>query len=635
MKRKLLLAAMMLSMGLSLSAESGTCGKNLTWDLTDGVLTISGTGEMWDYSFDDMGVVYTPWISSCSSVTSVVIGNSVTSIGNFALYGCSNLTSVTIPNSVTSIGHYAFYGCCSLTSVTIPNSVTNIGDKAFNLVPNIVYTGSATGSPCVARSVNGYVDGYLVYRDASKTELLACSAAATGEIIIPNSVTSIGEYAFTGCSKLTSATIPNSVTSIGHNAFYNVPNIVYNGSKTGSPWGARSVNGFVDGYWVYRDASKAELLACSAVAIGEITIPNSVTSIGIYAFYNCSSLTSVTIPNSVTSIGEMAFEGCSNMTSVTIGNSVTSIGKMAFYRCDNLTSVTIGNSVTSIGDYAFDGCSRLISVIIGNSVTNIGYRAFAECSSLTSVTIPNSVTSIGERSFASCSSLKDVVLGASVKVLEEGAFSYCRSIETITCYSMRPPTVKDRALKDVPYTTIVYVAADAYDTYNMHDFWGLYDVRPIGAVATETEEVKVTPTETTADVAWPAVTSAVTYELVIKDKNGNVICTLVFDDKGRLTSIAFNAPARDNAPQQTEAAGFSFTVTGLEQGTTYNYTLTAKDSGGKVIDTQTGSFKTIGGTAVEEVSASGESVRKVMKDGVMYMVMPDGRMYDLQGKEVR
>ena len=236
---------------------------------------------------------------------------SVTSIGEEAFYWCYSLTSITIPNSVTSIGDWAFGGCCYLTSVTIPNSVTSIGNGAFEF----------------------------------------CSSLTS--IAIPNSVTSIGEGAFRDCSSLTSSTIPNSVMSIGEGAFNSCDDLISIVVESGnSTYDSReNCNAIIE------TATNTLIAGCK-----NTVIPNSVTSIGEWAFGDCSSLTSITIPNSVTSIGDDAFVWCSALTSVTIGNSVTSIGYRAFGGCSSITSITIPNSITRIGDAAFYSCSSLTSV---------------------------------------------------------------------------------------------------------------------------------------------------------------------------------------------------------------------------------------------------------------------------------
>ena len=277
----------------------------------------------------------------CESLTSVTIPDSVTSIGSCAFYGCASLTSVTIPDSVTSIGGSAFYGCTSLTSVTIPDSVTSIGGSAFyncKSLTSVTISGSVTSigwsafygcasltSVTIPDSVTS-IGGSAFYDCSSLTS-----------VTIPDSVTSIGDYAFYGCESLTSVTIPDSVTSIGNCAFASCTSLTGIWVAEGNSHYANDASG------VLFNKDKTTLVQCPG-AFAAYTVPNSVTSIGEYAFSHCTSLTSVTIPNSVTSIGEHAFSYCTSLTSVTISDSVTSIGEYAFYDCTSLTDVYYAGS---------------------------------------------------------------------------------------------------------------------------------------------------------------------------------------------------------------------------------------------------------------------------------------------------
>ena len=211
-----------------------------------------------------------------------------------------------------------------------------------------------------------------------------------------------------------------------------------------------------------------------------VTLPDGLTSIGNYAFYECRSLTSVTIPNSVTSIGTKALSHCSGLTSVTIGNSVTSIGKDAFAYCSGLTSITIPNSVTSIGNSAFFSCSGLTSVTLGNSVTSIGKDAFYECRSLTSVTIPNSVTSIGDYAFAYCYGLTSVTIGNSVTSIGSDAFAGCNKIQEVTSYASTPPAAASCGIN--PANATLYVPAEYLEAYQNAVWWEDFaKIRAIGS----------------------------------------------------------------------------------------------------------------------------------------------------------
>ena len=414
----------------------------------------------------DNGIMYdknkTTLLYCPGGKTQIEIPSTVTSIGSAAFW-YNKMTSITIPNSVKSIGSNAFCYCDELTSINIPSSVESIGRSVFSECKKLTEISVDSNNPYFTVE-----DGVVFNKD--KSILLFCLGTKTGEYIIPNTVKSIGDFAFDCCRKLTSIiipntvtsigdyvfdacfalssiiipnsvtsigngafrdshitsiTIPSSVTNIGYGAFEWVNNVVNLSSVTSEDnWGAKSYTSGSD--FVFSEDGKT--LIKYKGSSRDVYIPSTVTSIGDGAFQNHTEIASVYIPNSVESIGSGAFQYCDGLETVTIPESVKSIGNEAFIGCKNLKSIEIPNTVTTIGIWTF-GNSGLQSFTIPPSVTSIGESAFYGCKDLTSIDISNSVKSIGSQAFA-YSGLKSVYIANSVTYVAPMAFYGC-NIKTL------------------------------------------------------------------------------------------------------------------------------------------------------------------------------------------------------------
>ncbi len=428
---------------------SGSCGENLEWsfEVETATLNITGTGEMYDYGWDDA-----PWYSYRRSIYKINIADGVTSIGNYAFASCAaQLTRVSLPDSITSIGDYAFYDCEKLQSLKIPSGVTYIGEWAFYhcselasiTIPSTVVSIGSNAFKNIDLEYTEYNNGkYLVNDENQYVALMDVIDTSVSSFVIPDGVKIIYDNAFSACSNLTSLEIPSSITAIGIDAF--ADDLEYTEYNNGKYLG----NGD-DKYLVLVDVIDPTVLEfdmpngvkiiydeafkwCSDIK--KITLSSSVQSIGNYAFYNCMWLEKIDISSDLTRIGDYSFYGCRSLESIDIPSSVESIGDYAFFECASLKNIKIPSSVNSVGFCAFEDCTGLESVSFktNSSLNRIDSSTFKNCKSLESIELPSGIIYIGNTAFADCSSLKSLVIPASVMSVGESILTGCTSLENIT-----------------------------------------------------------------------------------------------------------------------------------------------------------------------------------------------------------
>jgi len=687
---------------------NGVCGEHLTWTLNseDSTLVISGRGEMSGGTFGDyasrvyikhivfpegMTSVYGRAFSHCPALESVTLPDSVVSIGKMAFQSCIGIKEVHCGKRLKSIGDSAFVFCGSLEhlelndslesigygaflqdtalrgTIVFPESLKRIGSNAFGVISqqarnltaiwkarhcqHLRYSAGLWGPPL--RNFSKIVFGEHV----ECVPDYLCYSTYCDTIILPESVDSIGEHAFTWDKNLKHIEMPSSISYIGEGAFSYCDHL----TSLRIPEGISVIpKGF----------------ATECHALSELTLPSTLDSIMGSTFNYCTSLTHITLPAGMRFIGDFAFSNCSNLEYMNLPEGLTSIGKSAFRTCTSLESVTIPESIKNIDEYTFADCSVLREVNMPNSIRQIAGGAFRNCSldtlilpseltligtgaflnqkKLTGIVIPDEVRQIKSNAFAGCSALKEVQFGKKTAMIDAEAFKNDSLITEIRSRAAYPPLVESSTFSGVPDSAWLFVPVQSIAAYREDPVWGRFRMPK----EEEINYVTVDAEETTANFVWPTDSTASSYQIDIY-KDGAVFCRLTLGKTGQLLGISFNAPSRSN-PRSTIPASLSFLVTGLDEATRYNYVLSALDANGKPLHVYTGAFATIGypgeleeggkeiiptppiiptdpessvPTDLENMEDTKEQHKIFFRNGQIYLIYK-GKMYDVRGNQI-
>ena len=480
------------------------------------------------------------------------IPETVTTIEHFAFYNCKNLTTVTGMKNVSKIGFFAFCNCSNLKEITIPKSLTDCDYDIFFGCSNLKTIKFEKGITTIPEKLfSGYDDSWF---------------DGLEEIDIPETVTTIGESAFENCKNLTTVTGMKNVTKIGDNAFYNCSNLV----NIKLPENLTEI-----GIWAFCNCSKLKVdlpgniekiggstfMNCKSLT--EITIPKSLTNFGHDIFSGCSNLKTIKFEKGITTIPAWLFWGYDDdswfdgLEEIDIPETVTTIGSYAFANCKNLTTVTGMKNVTEIRDNAFYNCSNLKEIIIPDGVTSIGSNAFQNCTSLASVRIPNSVTSLGTYIFDGCSSLTDVALGKGLTSIPSYMFSNCESLKNIKIPYNVEAIESYAFLNDTAFTEITIPRKTTAINSNAFSYPGKLNIYGISGTYAETfanennikftnrkvnaSKVELNESQITLDSADNYQLSAYIYPSTASNKNvvweSSDPSVATVDDNGMVTAL--------------------------------------------------------------------------------------------------
>lgn len=444
--------------------DQGACGTNIKWQLNSkGVLTISGTGAMKNYTYKSE----MPWHKYINDIQSVVIEDGVTSIGDYAFYGMLKLTTVSIPEGVKTIGEYVFKNCTALDGVNLPSTLTKLGQSAFYGCTSL----SSIAIPEGLYTVWGYT-----FKNCTSLE----------EVTLPSTLIKIDEAAFYGCSSLKKIDIPDNVSIIGIYCFKNCSSL----SEVSLP----------------KKLTQIREAVLYGTAIKTLEIPEGVTTVGPYAFKNCTSLKTIELPQSLKKIDEAAFYACDHLSVLNVPENVETIGNYAFRSCEELQSVSFPESLRTIGESSFYGCSSLSELVIPEGVTSLGGYAFKSCVNIYEVTLPTTLETIGESAFYGCSRISSITIPENVAKIGAYAFSRCSGLAEVI-FTGNAPSIGDYAFARVTADAIYPGNNSTWTKEKLQDYggkltWISDEGKSIAEETMETEETIAETVETENDTVY-------------------------------------------------------------------------------------------------------------------------------------